>query len=239
MMHTPTGKYVGLEEVLAVPTPEPTKTYTPVAYGDFINLIKEKAAAAGMVIESEGYGLSHGGNQMFGVMRTRTDSEEHSLNIGVRSSHDYTLSAAIAAGMLGVFVCDNLCISGDTCTLMRKHTKNVWLDLELHIDQALGSAEKNFNLMVREMDAMKAVPVAVDRGFELIGLAQGHKVLKPQQATVAMKDWKEPRHLEFTDRNLHSLYQCFTEGLKKGPAGSIMDRHTEAHAWFRPMFALA
>ena len=234
MMHTPEGWHSGLEEVLAVKTPEPTKTYTPVDYGDFIDLVKNRAAVAGMVIERESWGLSRGGNQMFGVMRMKGESDTHGLSIGMRSSHDFSLSACLAAGA-GVFVCDNLCFSGDNCTFMRKHTKNVWLDLNIQIEQALESAEGQYDELSRELTAMKDIPVKIDRGFELIGLAQGHKILRPQQATVAMRDWEEPRHLEFSERNLYSLYNCFTEGLKKGPAGTTLGRHTAAHAWFRPM----
>ena len=79
---------------------------------------------------------------------------------------------------------------------------------------------------------MREVGVETDLGYAALGTMFGHGILTPTQASVAFQDWREPRHEEFEDRNLWSLYNCVTEGLKKGPAGGIFSRHAKAHGFF-------
>jgi hypothetical protein len=79
---------------------------------------------------------------------------------------------------------------------------------------------------------MREIPCNVRRGYALLGVALGEGVLTPTQASVAYQDWREPRHEEFSDRNLWSLYNCATEGLKKGQPGRLMDRHAKNHDYF-------
>jgi len=188
----------------------------------------------GLEIESESYGLSREGMQLFGVIRCKTDREDHGLAIGCRSSHDKSISVGFATGA-SLFVCDNLAFSGSGTTYVRKHTTNVWRDVVTKIDRVLGRSAEHYESVSLDMDNMKQIPMQLDAGYELIGRALGHGILRSQQANVVLRDWKTPRHEDFSERNLFSLYQCFTEGLKKGPAGETMDRYANAHEWFRPM----
>jgi len=234
-IHTKDGHRVGLTELAAVPIPEKTRSYCPVPNIELVDFVRSRVTDfLGLEIESEAYGLSRKDQQMFGVMRVDTGRKDHGLSIGLRNSYDKSLLAGLATGA-GIFVCDNLCFSGDSGTYFRKHTTNVWRDIRLNVDKALRDAGLHYERMTFDLDAMKTIPLSGDQGYELIGRALGHSILMPQQATVAMRDWDEPRHEEFAPRNLHSLYNCFTEGLKKGPAGTSLDRHSAAHDWFRPM----
>ena len=52
---------------------------------------------------------------------------DYNTVIGLRNSHDKVISAGVACGS-GVFVCDNLCFSGEV-KLARKHTANILTDL--------------------------------------------------------------------------------------------------------------
>jgi hypothetical protein len=129
-------------------------------------------------------------------------------------------------------VCDNLQFQGAALKLVRKNTTNAWRDFEslasAHVQNALG----HYEAMEQSDRAMKAIPVNEDRGFALLGVAQGRGVLKATQATVAFDDWKKPRHEEFAERNLWGLYQAVTEGLKKGAPVERIDRQTKAHDFF-------
>lgn len=238
-IHTQDGHRVGLPEVLAVPVPEKTKTYHPVAHGELIDFVRQRVhVSLGLEIRKEEYGLSRKDQQMFGVMTLDTGNDENGLAIGLRNSYDKSLSVGISSGAQ-VFVCDNLCFSGSGMTVLRKHTLNVWRDIALNVDKALQGSEHHYIEMNRQMDAMKQIPVSLDAGYDLVGRALGYEVLRPQQATIALRDWRTPRHEDFAERNLYSLYQCFTEALKKGPAGDTMDRYSHAHEFFVPMLPSA
>lgn len=235
MIHTQDGHTAGLAEVTAVPVPEKTKTYHPVAHGELIEFIKTRIKhSLNLPVKSESYGLSRKDQQMFGVMTLDTGNPENGLSIGLRNSYDKSLSVGISSGAQ-VFVCDNLCFSGDAMVVLRKHTLNVWKDISINVDKALRGSEHHYTEMNRQLNAMKHIPLSLDAGYELIGRAQGWEILKPQQATIAIKDWRTPRHENFSEKNVYSLYNCFTEALKKGPAGDTMDRHAKAHDFFSCM----
>tara|TARA_R110002020_G_scaffold21537_3_gene73079 strand:+ start:778 stop:1353 length:576 start_codon:yes stop_codon:yes gene_type:complete len=191
-----------------------------------------------MDITQEQYGLSRKGQQMFGVIRLDSGHPDNGLSIGLRNSYDKSLSVGFASGA-SVFVCDNLCFSGESGEIIRKHTVNVWRDITLKVDQALRASEYHYIVMNQHLSEMKQIPMGLDEGYDLIGRALGHEVLKPQQATIALKDWRNPRHEDFSERNLYSLYNCFTEGLKRGPAGGTLDRHATTHEFFASMLSAA
>ncbi len=218
-----------------MPVPEKTRTYAPVGFGELADLVHERLDSyLGLKVLDETYGLSRNDTQLFGVIKCEMGLPQHALAIGVRSSHDKSLSVGFASGA-SVFVCDNLCFSGAGTTFVRKHTTNVWRDIVNKVDRTLGDAVQNFERTLAELDKMADIPLSLDDGYDLIGRGLGYDILAPQQATIALKDWRTPRHIDFEDRNLHSLYQCFTEALKKGTAGKALDRHTSAHDWFNSM----
>ena len=88
-------------------------------------------------------------------------------------------------------------------------------------------------------DKLQSMPISMDDSFRAIGLAMGRKVLMPRQASVAYSELRESTYEEFREENVWSLYNHFTEALKRGPVGDIMTRHEKATDFFRNEFALA
>jgi hypothetical protein len=244
MIHTDDGLDASFGDLCKIPVPMATSTYHPVAHKELIHFVRERIdATLGMTIKNERYGLSRKAQdghrqQMFGVITLDAGNDENGLSIGLRNSYDKSLSVGISSGAK-VFVCDNLCFSGDAMVVLRKHTLNVWRDISLNVDKALRESEGHYIEMNRQLEAMKHIPVSYDAGGDLVGRAMLYEVLKPQQATVTLRDWRKPRHEAFAERNLYSLYNCFTQGLKKGQAGESMDRHATTHDFFAPMVPVA
>ena len=238
MIHTPTGQRTGYDSVCRVPVPQSTDSYRPVSNHDLIGLIRSKIdTILDMEIMSEQYGLGQKGQQLFGVITLRSptqDNKDNGLSIGFRNSYNKSLSVGIASGAR-VFVCDNLCFSGSSMVVMRKHTQNVWDDLTGHIEDALFSSHSHYASLESQIEQMKQAELTHDDGYSIIGRAQGHGILLPRQAKVAFKDWDKPRHKSFAAKNLWSLYNCFTEGLKLGQTGTVLRRHIKAHSFFAPM----
>lgn len=228
MMHAG-GEVVTLDQVRQVPVPAHTKTWRPVAYGDAIDYVKDKAVKLmGAEIEDEVFGLSKDGAQMFGALTLATGQGGRGLSIGLRASYNKTLSNAVAIGA-HVFVCDNLCFSTNGVKILRKNTVNVWPDFTRMVREQMTDGRQHHDAMEAEIKRMEAFPVHNHRGYELLGAMAGYNLLKPRQLTVAMADWNVPRHDEFAPRTLWSLYNCVTEGLKKGGVGGTIERHTNAH----------
>lgn len=229
------GHYVGYAEACAVPTPQATQSWCPASHKFVIDTIRRGIQREiNLPILKEEYGLSRKDQQLFGVITLDSGGAERNPAIGFRSSLDKSLAFALATAMVQMVVCDNLDIYGDGTTVFRKHTANFKRDTPRIVRKTLNGALGHYAQQCRELDAMKTVPMRLDAGYEFIGRALGHDIIKPQQATIVLKDWREPRHEEFSDRNLHSLYQCFTEGLKKGSAGGTLDRYAKAREFFAP-----
>lgn len=217
------GELVTREQVELVYRPEATNTYHPVGHGQIIDMAKEVVDyRLGYKIRSEQYGLNKDGMQLFFAITYDTETES-GFTIAGRNSYDKSLSAAFVGGTR-VFVCDNLALRGDSFKVQRKHTKNVWTDLQSLCDEAVQGANRANIDMVEMWRRMRMVPVEKDRGFEIMGRALGYDVVKPQQVTLAMDAWGEDLH--GFGRSLFGVYQAFTEGCKRGAANTMIDRLT-------------
>jgi hypothetical protein len=240
-VYADTGAYrADLAEVLAVETPESTETYQAAAYGDLISSVRKNAADAlgSDAYRSESWALAAKGKQLFGTMTFDTGHSDHGLAIGLRSSHDSSLSVGIAVGA-SVFVCSNLCFSGDSVTLMRKHTSQFWESWEGLVVNALAKADEQYGVMTKQLAALHLVDVDQDEGYGLIGVAAGTGVLSQRQTHAALRAWRNAPQEEFAPRNGWSLYNAMTEGAKKGAAGAKLDAHTGIHAFARQRILLA
>lgn len=239
MIHGDGAKKVTRGMLDAVPVPRATRSWRPVAYGKAIDFLKHTIdLKLKLPIESEDYGLNKAGDQMFGLITLKTDSEESGLSIGLRQSYNKSLSLGLAVGSQ-VFVCDNLCFSGNAFKILRKNTRNVWADFRELVQAQVGMAMGHYEDIQVDTQKLKDAPCDERKGFSYLGIMQGEGLLTPTQATVAFGDWKQPRHQEFADRNLWGLYNAVTEGLKKGSPARILDRHAKAHDFFTNIRQLA
>ena len=228
------GEEITRESLGLIEIPEATATYRPVKHTDLVSLIEDRFTKEFPGVEHQWeFGVNKEGQQFFGLATLHLDDEEFGLSIACRNSYDKSLSVGFAAGAQ-VFVCDNLCLSGSSVTILRRHTQNVWEDIRGGIFQAVASSQVHFDDMRVAMGNLREIDVTTDRGYEHIGRALGHGILTPNQSSVAVKEWREPSHKEFLDRNAFSLYNAFTEAGKRGAPGRVLDRYSGFHDFFVP-----
>jgi hypothetical protein len=134
------GHQVDLQNVREVDTPLPAGAHYPIAHASLIDNVQAAMMDHGMQITEQAHAITKGGMAYFGLMSvTPEDADpdsDHGMVVGMRNSHDKTCSAGLALGHR-VFVCDNLCFSGEV-RLARKHTRNIMTDLPGLIVQAIG-----------------------------------------------------------------------------------------------------
>jgi hypothetical protein len=230
MMHAnKDGQIVTREDLRNLPVPAVTETYQPVSHFLLIEklLTLSQDLLTHYTLETEEYGIARKGEQLFGVLSFKNSNPEMGLSIGVRNSYDKSLSIGLTLGA-NVFVCDNLAFNGST-VLMRKHTLNVWSDLELLAVSHIYKANQNFQKIIENAESFKQRSLTDETGFEILGRLFGHDVLSSRQLTVAFEQWKNPAHKDFQPRNLWSLYNGCTEALKTTPPNSIIDKYSELH----------
>ena len=240
-------------DVRNIETPLATRTYQPVAYGQILDHMYEGLLNTPWKVSNAEYSLGREGSQLFGIFNLEDRYNRPLIDplpdnwsipgdairpsIGFRSSHDKSISIGIVVGA-SVFVCDNMMFNTDGFHAIRKHTKNVFNDIEEMIQRSLSGATRQYNLLQRDRWCMKNVPVDKLRGYEILGHAYGDKILTSQQFTSAAREWEQPSDDFYQyfggvrNRNAWSLYNAMTYGLKKGSTQSVINRYMNQHNWF-------
>lgn len=223
-----------LEQLLTIPEPKKTKTYTPLNHYDFaVNVLTIASdLLKGYRFDGDSYALSSDGQKMFGVITYRKinprPDEELKLAVGLRNSYNKTMSADIVLGST-VLVCDNLVFSGDI-KVMRKHQgEDMHEELHDQIVTAIYKSQHNFHQISQDVQAMKERPMNQHEKYAFIGLLTGEGILSPTQSTAAFKELWKPSHPEFEMDTLWAGYNCATEALKSSPVDKIIQRHSELH----------
>lgn len=236
------SKVVSMDDLSKYKAPSATDSYCPIAHDTFVSQIMEMS---GRMLGMEGCefidltcGVSLGtddnkeGEKLFGVARYRSAlCEDMSLAIGFRNSYDKSLSAGILIGA-SVFVCDNLCFSAckDGLRILRKHTKNASMDIRKDLIDGLYSSTEAFKQIIDDTNLMKQVNIDLHRGFEMLGLMYGQRVITPTIAGEAFRQWTNPPEY-FSDQTAWSFYNACTEALKKTPMHTIHKAYSNVHSF--------
>lgn len=223
------GKQVNFAELSAIPLPERTDTYEPVPFSDLlVNTKRICDDILDLEFVDQKLAVSKNEQRFFGLLQYKDPkNEEMGQAIGIRSSHDKSMSNGFCSGAT-VFVCDNMAFTGDI-TYMRKHTKNVMDDLQDKLVSVLYRSKDKFFNIIEDTKNMKEISISTDDAYSFIGRAFGHKTLGARQAGDAIRHWNSPPYSEFMQKNVWSLYNACTESLKSTPPNKILERHIDLH----------
>jgi len=234
------GRFCSFEDVVAVPIPEPTRSYQPVANGDLIRTVRNTIVGE-FDCDPDSLeltlGLSQKDQQMFGCFVVPAISNQRfmsQLMYCFRNSYNYTLSIALAGGAQ-CWGCDNGQMSGEVVQ-MRKHTANVYQDLQEICTKVVTQGAGVFNLAMEHATILKETEVEDDLAHAMIGIARGRQVIRSQQAEVIYREWDTPSFEGHSGNDAWSLYNCFTQGAKHGPAGKAITRHRKVQKFFEARF---
>lgn len=223
------GELVAREQLDLIRLPEATDSYIPVSHYHLADKLLNISTdiLRDYVLIGEQYAVARQGNQLFALLKFQREESEMALSIAFRNSYDRSMSLGIAIGAT-VFVCDNLALQGDI-VIMRKHTKNVWNELEDLSISTLYKAGKRFEQIQADSQLLKRQRVQDDDAFALMGMLYGYGIVSPRQVTVLKDEWLQPSHEEFAPRNMWSFFNATTECLKSCPPVSIMEKHSQAY----------
>jgi len=111
------------EEVIAIPTPEATKTWSPAPHGQILEVLDNALAVQGIGVQSERYTVTKDGGNLFGTWLTDIEMDGSYVQIGFRNSHKKQFAVGVCSGT-HVIVCSNLMFDG-TFLEFRKHTSKL------------------------------------------------------------------------------------------------------------------
>jgi hypothetical protein len=212
-------------EVYNIPTPDYTSTWQPVPHRGFIETILENADKAGLTIRSEAYGLANKGKRLFGVIAFE-QGNEHGWSIGIRNSHDKSLRAGIVGGAR-IFVCDNLCFSGEF-KAQRKHTPKI--DINSMIGDAFKQLPEKIDNLFKNLERLKMEGLTEDEAKLAIFQAAEDRIVAPSEVLNIWHEFQKPTYSEFQEPTKFNLLMAFTEQAKNYSAGKLDKLHQKLPA---------
>lgn len=226
-------------------TPQGTHTHRPVAHSEVLGLVERAMSRYNMHVTDQQLLLDKENARFFALLGVANDAKDRQTLIGVRNSHDKSISAGIVVGDQ-VFVCSNLCFSGEV-SAFRKHTvhafnPDVHNNLANKIEDAVAKAVNVTHMQDRRVELYKRTQLdsppifdvsAVDSreyGFDasslvdslLMGLYRNGVVPSSKMGQV-WDEWVNPSHPEFCEdgMSLWRLQQSITEVLKPKTVGQL------------------
>lgn len=208
------GSAVDREGLAKFAAPEPSGRWHPVAHSVLLDTVEKELAKLNMRIVSESFGIAQEGLRMFGLLQIAngTNSDEHAWVAGLRNSNDKSFPAGLAVGSR-VFVCDNLAFSSEI-VFARRHTTNIMNDLPMLVARACGELAAKWDTQDQRIKAYKATGLDNRDAKALLFDAFQQEVFNTQQIRPVIDEWLTPRHPEFKERTVWSLFNAVTENLK-------------------------
>jgi len=220
---------VDFDQVATVKTPRATSTWQPIPHHQLIQTVQRTLATTNLTIGTQAHSLTHDGSRYFGLMeiQSRKKNDDYTWVLGLRNSHDKTFPAGIVAGA-SVFVCDNLSFSGEV-KFARKHTRYINRDLPQLTERAIGLLLAKWHDQDKRIDAYKESEIDDAGAHDLVIRACDVGVCSNRLIPAVLQEWREPVHEQFVERNVWTLFNCFTEALKDGNLNELPKRTEALH----------
>tara|TARA_Y100001951_G_C11231429_1_gene234853 strand:- start:37 stop:873 length:837 start_codon:yes stop_codon:yes gene_type:complete len=221
------------DQLRAVKTPEKTDTHTPIPHSLLVAKTRKALDRAGFSITEEEHALARGGQRYFGGFALTGDDikgEDRRLVFGLRNSSDKSVAASACMGNQ-MLVCDNMCFSSDV-KLSRRHTVNILRDLDGMLANAISRIVSHWHDMGQRIEAYKETEISKERASNLVVDLAEIKAFPERDVYSAVKEFRAPRHPEFKDNSLWSLYNSVTENLKGGDLSKLPERTMKMQSIF-------
>ena len=208
------GTVVDRMGLSSIPTPDPINRWHPIPHSTLVDDVDKSLQSLNMHIVNDVYKLDKGGARMFGMLQIGNCKEDSDFSFvaGLRNSHDKALRAGLAVG-LGVSICSNLQFRGEI-VIGTKHTTNILERLPLLVNGAIGQLADKWDEEGKRVSVYKGHELTTKQGYELLIKAARMEVFPRTQFMDVADEWENPRHDEFKDRNIWSMFNSVTEHLK-------------------------
>ena len=234
-------------DVISVPVPSSTDSYSAVSNHLIIELVKEHARRLDFEISETIYRLSRNGNQMSGLYKLTTEDNEMSMMLGFFNSYDKSRRLGIGSGAL-VNICTNGMIMAEFKAL-RKHSGKLKDEVDYLIYNAIRQVRPQFQEAQQQKLFFQDKPITDIRAVhELVGeMFLTEDLLPAFQLTALQKGMVDPdNHFRILDnkeiiegKTAWDYYNLVTEAYKSSPAIDFVDRHVRFHKYMKTKFGAA
>jgi len=190
--------------------------HQPIAHIDFINEVETALEYQNLTIQQAQFGALKDGSRFFGLFEVTNGflAEDYSTVIGLRASHDQSIAAGIVAGS-GVFVCDNLCFSGEV-KVGTKQTTNILDRLPELVNTAVNKVSTLIAHQHDRFSQYKDTQIGKRAGDAAIVELIRRDAISPSQSGRVIEQWDTPTHEEFEQDGFSAwrLHNAVTEVYK-------------------------
>lgn len=186
--------------------------HAPFAYADMIDGILDAYNSFGLIVKQQAFGTLKDGSRFFGMMELANGADDYSTVIGMRASQDQSIAAGLATG-IGVFVCDNLSLSGEV-TISTRQTTNVLHRLPELIYNAANKTRTLIEHQHERVGNYKQIALPPRAGDAAITELVRRGAINPSQVGRVIEEYDTPSHVEFEEPNIWRLHNAVTEVYK-------------------------
>lgn len=207
-------------DLIHIPTPPRTLTFTPVAHHTLIDLIENRLTSQGYGILNSEFAVQDGkldGRKLAAAKLFATIVLKHQTHddfafaLGLRASNDKSMAIELVAGCK-VFVCDNMALCGEADLLWRKHTSGLSsMVLRDAVNFGLAKAIARFGSFDTNIATLKDRFITDTEAKANIFDAVVKGVIPQAFLPKVGQMYFEPPHVEFQPRNMWSLQNSYTE----------------------------
>lgn len=225
-------KVPSVAELRAVRKSASGTRWKPVHHAVLVEQIHQSLAKRKLRVTKEEFILSEDSHDIFGYMHIDGvhvgDRNDITPALGFRSSNVQRFSLIGVSGG-SVTICANGLILGDF-VFGRKHTKGNMGELDVSIDDGLGTWTRQVGQMSRFIDFMEDIELSARDTDHLLveagrrGVLAWNQLGKIDKQYRAYEDAKDPHHVAFAGRNAWSLYNAVTEVGKLWSSPRIGER---------------
>jgi len=216
--------------------PEKTISYAPVKHEEYVEIVMSHIDNLGYDVKDASFQVANKGKKMVGTITLETKDGINWINpsVVIRNSYDKSMSLGIGAGNGTVFVCTNGVISGDVVSL-RKHTSNVYRDIEDVVQNSIQSMEDRYLDLVNDLDRTKDMELTKLHVHNIIGeLFLEQKILTTAQLNIVRNELYYSENFKMLnggDMSMYNMYNNITEALKISHPMNYVRDHTKVHEY--------
>lgn len=209
------AREVSLDELMKVPTPEPTATHFPIPFHRTLDITLSNLRDAGFTPTRQKLAILRE-ERFFATIDLQSRLVQGvNLAVAIRSSHDASLAYGFVVGSR-VFQCDNLSMSSDlSIHVKRKHTRRGEECFGTAMCQVIRERLPQFQEQeAKRIQCMMHTDIKDDFAeSQLLRLYQDEGILSPRSLPTALKEWREPSFEDFDQKNIWRLYNSVTYAL--------------------------
>jgi hypothetical protein len=221
--------------LLRVPVPENTDTYTAIPHREIIHSMKKTLSDCNLNIAGESYFSNAKGTQATGTFAiSMFGNPDFRYLIGWKNSYDRSLSFGIAMGVQ-IMVCSNGCVSGEF-SLSRKHTGNALDLVHQFVEETVPKIGEIGNESVEFLQYLKTKECSLESASRIAGqFFIQEDLINATQMSALKREIGFSKNFAFKEGqgDLYKLYNNFTEVLKMEPARDYLSSHVNIDKAFR------